>query len=90
MEEKVSGCFGGEDAAGFAGEIERGAVEALPQVGLRGVRAFGGDARDVAIGLVELAHDLVVVDGIGIAGQHGEDFAEAWSAGCAARRSGGW
>src|ERR1017187_5552450 len=32
--------------------------------------------RDIAIGFVQLAHDLVVVHRIGIACQHGKDFAE--------------
>ena len=55
----------------------------------RGLRALRGDAVDVAVGLVELAHDVVVVHRIGIARQHREDFAQAGLLAAAARRSGG-
>ena len=44
---------------------------------LGGLRAFGGDAVDVAVGLVELGHDAVVIDRIGVARQDGEDLGQA-------------
>jgi hypothetical protein len=66
-----------EEAAGFAGKIEGGPLEAFPKGALRSGLAFGGDALDVAIGLIELAHDALVIDGIGVAGQHQKHVADA-------------
>jgi len=81
MAEQVHGGKGlrtlhAEQAAGFAGEIERRLFEPRPQVALRGLGALRRDAVDIAIGGVELAHDAVVVHRFRIARQHRVDLAE--------------
>ena len=76
MEEKVSGS---SMESRRRASREKSSDERLSrcQRSCSAVRAaFVGDARDIAIGLVQLAHDLVVVHRIGIARQDGKDFAE--------------
>ena len=66
-----------QNAARFEGKVRGRLSQPRPQFALRRLRAFGGDAVDIAVGFVELAHDAVVIHRIGIARQHRKHFAEA-------------